>query len=31
MEVFNTRRLTQNQRFKTAIPVGIVAAVILGF
>ena len=31
MEVFNTRRLTQNQRFKTAIPVGIVAAIVLGF
>lgn len=30
MEVFNTRRLTQRQRFGLAVAVGIIAAIVLG-
>lgn len=30
MEVFNTRRLTQKQRFGLAVAVGIIAAIVLG-
>lgn len=31
MNIFNTRTLSQNQRFQRIIPIGIVAAIILGF